>query len=393
VRELLDGLAAWRAAGRTVVLATVVASTGSAPRELGAAMAVGFDGTGAGAVLGSVSGGCVEAELYELARSVAADGTPRVRGFGVTADDLAAGLSCGGEVSVHLCRVDLTAARALDGLAAAVAAGRPAALATRLDTGDRLLVVADPAAPGGHRGTGGLGAAALDAAVRADAVTAVATDRCGIRRHGGVDVFVQAFPPPPGLLLVGAVDVAAAVARLGAAAGYRVTVCDPRPLFATAARFPDAEEVVVDWPHRWLGRLVGAGAVDGRTAVCLFGHDQRVDVPLLEVALRAPVGYVGAMGSRATHADRLDRLRAHGLTDVELGRLSGPIGLDLGGRTPQETALAVLAEIVAVRHGGSGLPLSRTSGAIHRPGERRGPALSLSVVAGPPPNNCAGSSR
>ena len=157
------------------------------------------------------------------------------------------------------------------------------------------------------------------------------------------------------MLVFGAIDFAAAVARVGSFLGYRVTVCDARPVFATASRFPAADEVVVEWPHRYLAAEVEAGRVDPRTVVCVLTHDPKFDVPLLEVALRLPeVAYVGAMGSRRTHDDRLERLREAGVTDAELERLSSPIGLDLGARTPEETAVSIAAEIVALQWGGPG---------------------------------------
>jgi xanthine dehydrogenase accessory factor len=163
------------------------------------------------------------------------------------------------------------------------------------------------------------------------------------------------------MLVFGAIDFAAAVARAGKFLGYRVTVCDARPIFATRARFPDADEVVTDWPHRYLA----GQAVDARTVICVLTHDPKFDVPLLEVALRTPAAYIGAMGSRRTHDDRLARLREVGLTEDELARLRSPIGLDLGARTPEETAVAIAAELIQLRWGGSGRPLTATTGRIH----------------------------
>jgi len=183
----------------------------------------------------------------------------------------------------------------------------------------------------------------------------------GERRRDELSVFVQSFAPAPRMLVFGAIDFAAAVARAGKFLGYRVTVCDARPIFATQARFPDADEVVVDWPHRYLAKT----PVDSRTVICVLTHDPKFDVPVLEVALRTPAGYIGAMGSRRTHEDRLDRLREAGLTEDELARLRSPIGLDLGARTPEETAVSVAAELIQLRWGGSGRPLTLTSGRIH----------------------------
>jgi xanthine dehydrogenase accessory factor len=182
-------------------------------------------------------------------------------------------------------------------------------------------------------------------------------------------VFVWSFAPAPRMLVFGAIDFAAAVARMGNFLGYRVTVCDARPVFATNSRFPSADEVVVKWPHKYLREEIEAGRVDQRTVVCVLTHDPKFDVPLLEVALRLPdgrqVAYVGAMGSRRTHDDRMARLKEAGLTDDELARLSSPVGLDLGARTPEETAVSIAAEIIALRWGGNGERLASTQGRIH----------------------------
>ncbi len=222
--------------------------------------------------------------------------------------------------------------------------------------------------------TGSLGSDRADAAVADDARGLLAAGRTetltygpdGERRGEGLRVFVAAYAPRPRMLVFGAIDFAAAVAHVGAFLGYRVTVCDARPVFATASRFPAADEVVVDWPHRYLAAEVEAGRVDGRAVVCVLTHDPKFDVPLLEVALRMPaVAYVGAMGSRRTHDDRLERLREAGITDAELERLSSPIGLDLGARTPEETAVSIAAEIVALQWGGGGQRLQETGGSIH----------------------------
>jgi xanthine dehydrogenase accessory factor len=191
----------------------------------------------------------------------------------------------------------------------------------------------------------------------------------GERRGEGMRVFVWAFAPKPRMLVFGAIDFAAAVARVGSFLGYHVTVCDARPVFATHSRFPDADEVVVDWPHCFLAAEVEAGRIDRRTVITVLTHDPKFDVPLLEVALRLPEehrpAYVGAMGSRRTHDDRLARLREAGLTDKEIERLSSPIGLDLGARTPEETAISIAAEIVALQWGGSGDRLADREGRIH----------------------------
>ena len=226
-----------------------------------------------------------------------------------------------------------------------------------------------------HRPTRSLGSPRADDAVWDDALGLLASGHNatltygpdGERRGEGMRVFVWAFAPKPRMLVFGAIDFAAAVARVGAFLGYHVTVCDARPVFATNTRFPEADEVVVDWPHRYLAAEQAAGRIDERTVLAVLTHDPKFDVPLLEVALRLPaVAYVGAMGSRRTHDDRIARLLAAGLDQKEIDRLSSPIGLDLGARTPEETAISIAAEIIAVRWGGTGEHLASTEGRIHR---------------------------
>ena len=187
----------------------------------------------------------------------------------------------------------------------------------------------------------------------------------GQRQDAGMEVFVAAHAPRPRMLVFGAIDFAAALACQGAFLGYRVTVCDARSVFAAPARFPTADEVVVDWPDRYLAAQAEQGAIDGRTVICVLTHDPKFDVPVLQVALRLDVGYVGAMGSRQTHSDRLNRLREAGLTEAELSRLASPIGLDLGARTPEETAVSIAAEIIARTWGGGRQPLTGGDGRIH----------------------------
>jgi xanthine dehydrogenase accessory factor len=187
-----------------------------------------------------------------------------------------------------------------------------------------------------------------------------------------MEVFVASHAPKPRMLIFGAIDFAAALARQGAFLGYRVTVCDARPVFATAARFPAADEVVVDWPHRYLATQAEQNAIDSRTAICVLTHDPKFDVPVLQVAVRLPqVDYIGVMGSRRTHDDRMGRLREVGLSEADLARLASPIGLDLGARTPEETAVSIAAEIIARRWGGGGRPLNEIEGRIHHESHRQ----------------------
>ena len=373
MRDILDPITKWWDSGETFGLATVVRTFRSAPREPGAALAVSEEGE----VTGSVSGGCVEGAVYELAREVCETGQPVLQTYGVSDDDaFAVGLTCGGILHIFVEPVSVAAFPELGDVAAGIAAGEPVALATVIEgpgrVGARRVIWAatEPTAAGRCGASGTLGAGTrLDQAVDDDVRGMLAQGLTGVRRYGAhgerrgddLAVFVHSFAPPPRMLVFGAIDFAAAVARAGKFLGYRVTVCDARQIFATSARFPEADEVVVDWPHRYLATT----PVDERTVICVLTHDPKFDVPLLEVALRTPAGYIGAMGSRRTHEDRLDRLRAAGLSAAELTRLRSPIGLDLGARTPEETAVSVAAELIQLRWGGTGQPLTGTSGRIH----------------------------
>jgi xanthine dehydrogenase accessory factor len=387
VRDILDPISKWWDAGESFGLATVVRTFSSAPREPGAAMAVSANGE----AVGSVSGGCVEGAVYELAGEVRSSGQPVLQTYGISDDDaFAVGLTCGGIIDIFVEPVSSQSFPELGEVAAAVRSEEPVAVATVIDgpgrVGARRVIWGasagqgqqdgpadgpeDQPGPGGRRSSGTLGSGErLDQAVDDDARGMLAQGLTGVRRYGPdgerrrdeLSVFVQSFTPPPRMLVFGAIDFAAAVARAGKFLGYRVTVCDARPVFATRRRFPDADEVVTDWPHRYL-----AGQnVDVRTVICVLTHDPKFDVPLLEVALRTPACYIGAMGSRRTHDDRLARLREVGLTEDELARLRSPIGLDLGARTPEETAVAIAAELIQLRWGGSGRPLTATTGRIH----------------------------
>jgi xanthine dehydrogenase accessory factor len=367
VRDILDMISKWWDADEPFGLATVVRTFSSAPREPGAAMAV----SSAGEVVGSVSGGCVEGAVYELATEVAASGQPVLQRYGISDDTaFSVGLTCGGIIDIFVEPVSRASFPDLGEIAAAVSSGTPAAVATVIagpgQVGARRLIWGDgERSSAGSLGSGGR----LDQAVDDDARGMLAQGLTGVRQYGAagerrrdeLSVFVQSFTPPPQMLVFGAIDFAAAVARAGKFLGYRVTVCDARPVFATASRFPDADEVVTDWPHRYLAGI----STDPRTVICVLTHDPKFDVPLLEVALRRPAAYIGAMGSRRTHEDRLARLREAGMTSGELARLRSPIGLDLGARTPEETAVAIAAELIQLRWGGSGQPLTATSGRIH----------------------------
>ncbi|MCD9140674.1 XdhC family protein [Streptomyces albireticuli] len=483
--DLADELRRWCAEGREFAVATVVAVTGSAPRQPGAALAVDTDGT----VIGSVSGGCVEGAVYELCLAALASGESALERFGYSDEDaFAVGLTCGGVLDVLITpvRADApdrpvlaaalaTAARGGTAALARVAAG-PAHLLGRallvapdggvtgtlggtealdrvagleaaalLDvgrtgtvevgegpgegvagtagdlareagasardraseatgpaanaaTGPRTAAGAGPRTAAGAAATGGGDRDAADSAPPGHRPAAEGGGRgtgpAAVERSAGaggpggagspcgepVTLLVESVVPAPRMIVFGAVDFAAALVSAGKFLGYHVTVCDARPVFATSRRFPGADEVVVEWPHRYLD----SQELDRRAVLCVLTHDAKFDVPLLERALRLPVAYVGAMGSRRTHEARLDRLREAGVSERELGRLRSPIGLDLGARTPEETALSIAAEIVAVRRGGTGAPLTGARTPIHHDhrtawaaGPRSGPRARL----------------
>ena len=363
MHDVIEEVSRLHGAGGRFALATVVGTWRSAPRQPGAAMVVAADGE----PIGSVSGGCVEGAVYELAQEVMATGEPVLQRYGVSDDDaFAVGLTCGGIVDIFVEPMDAAAFPGLPEVVVSVRAGQPVAVATVVDgpgeIGAHLVVWPD-------RASGALGSVRLDAAVVDDvrgmlehgASRLLRIGPDGERRQDELTVFVQSFAPPPRMLVFGAIDFAAAVARVGKFLGYRVTVCDARAVFATPRRFPDADEVVVEWPHRYLATQ----QVDARTVICVLTHDPKFDVPLLEAALQTDAAYIGAMGSRRTHDDRLARLREEGVTEESLARLASPIGLDIGARTPEETAVSIAAEIVSHRWGGTGRPLTRTDGPIH----------------------------
>lgn len=365
MREIAPQLRELLYAATPFALATVVGVGGSAPRGPGAVMAVTADGR----VIGSVSGGCVEGAVYEAAREVLATGEARTQTYGISdGDAFAVGLTCGGTLEILIRPYGVEHGPGLLDLLDAVQRGKPVAVATvtagAAPLGAQLVIRAE-------RTGGSLGHPWLDGATADDARGLLAQGTPAVRRHYGahgqrrmdeVEVFIQAFRPPARMLVFGAIDYAAATARIGAFLGYHVTVCDARPSFATPERFPAADEVVRAWPHSYLAGT----AVDERTVVCVLTHDPKFDIPLLLAALRTPAGYLGVMGSRRTHEDRLARLREEGVSEADLARLASPIGLDLGARTPEETAVSIAAEIIATRWGGTGGRLSEMSGRIHR---------------------------
>ncbi|MCY0950275.1 XdhC family protein [Streptomyces sp. H27-S2] len=366
--DIAEELNRWVEQGRDFAVATVVAVGGSAPRQPGAALAVDSDGT----AIGSVSGGCVEGAVYELCRQALEDGETVTERFGYSDDDaFAVGLTCGGIIDILVTPVPVgSAAREVFAAALAAAARGEAAAVARIAEGPAELMgrAVLVRTEGAHEGGFG-GHPELDRTIAEEARAMLDAGRTGVLEIGAdgrlcgepLTVLVESSVPPPRMIVFGAIDFASALVRIGTFLGYRVTVCDARPVFATKARFPEADEIVVDWPHRYLEST----EVDGRTVLCVLTHDAKFDVPLLELALRLPVAYVGAMGSRRTHEDRNKRLREVGVTELELARLRSPIGLDLGARSPEETALSIAAEIVANRRGGTGVALTGAHIPIH----------------------------
>jgi xanthine dehydrogenase accessory factor len=296
--------------------------------------------------------------------------SPQRAWFGYSDDDaFAVGLTCGGELEVLVQRVDPADQPHLITALEQVLAGLPAAVAQVVDGPQRFLGRTLSVFGGGSAYDGTLGGRREDQAAATQVRALLRAGRTDRVEVGGdadtcpekLTLLVHTHAAPPRMLIFGAVDFAAALSQAGRLLGYHVTVCDARPVFATHARFPYADEVVVDWPHRYLE----ATDVDARTAICVLTHDAKFDIPLLRLALGLPVGYVGAMGSRRTHEHRLDRLREAGVSDEHFARLHSPIGLDLGARTPEETAISITAEIIAHANNGTALPLSRVPGPIH----------------------------
>jgi xanthine dehydrogenase accessory factor len=307
MRDILETLERWTADGLRVAAATLVGTERSAPRQPGAVLAVSERGD----VVGSLTGGCVEPALYEEARAVLAGEPPRLRTYGIEDEDaFEVGLPCGGTVHVFVSELERDLVRSL---ATAVRLDEPIALALSIsgpEIGAQQLVAVDG---------------------RTEAIL-----------EG--DVFVLPLLPRARMYVFGAVEHAAAVARIGGFLGYHVTVCDARPRFLTRERFPEADELVVAWPDEFLRTV----PVDERTAICVLTHDHKFDVPLLQAALATPAGYIGALGAKRTNAERAERLRGQGISDEALARIHAPIGLDIRARTPEEVAVAVAAEIVAL---------------------------------------------
>jgi len=323
MREVLGELEQWTREGEEIAIATVVETWGSSPRPLGSKMLV----TRSGKMAGSVSNGCIEGAVFEEAQKVLKSGTPQIAAFGV-ADDVAfeVGLACGGHIEVFIQPL-APVHRQLIGM---LRRDEAATLRTDLVSGEAELVKGTPA---------GTELARRDRRVRAG--------------HPEEDVFVEPFRRPAHMVIVGAIHIAIPLHRLARLMGYRVTVIDARAKFATKERFPEADELIVAWPDEAMRRI----AIDNSTYVVILTHDPKFDLPALRSVLKEDAGYIGAIGSRKTNQNRFDALRKEGFTEAQLARVHGPIGLDLGSRGAEETALGILAEITAVRFGGSGVPM------------------------------------
>ncbi|WP_040535106.1 XdhC family protein [Gordonia namibiensis] len=364
MRDVLGTITRWHDADIDCAIATIISSQGSIPLPVGSIMAVSRDG----AVAGSISGGCVESDIFHEALDVLDTRVPVIRTYAIDDDEAGSiGLMCGGSMRVLVHPAGRADLPGLSAVADPLPETVPVSVATIVSAGElqgRTIVTV------GDQVAGTLGNPLLDAEVikqarrHLEAGSAVTVDMgvTGNCLESDVSVLISSTAQPPHLMVFGAVDFSRALIRSAKALGYRVTLCDARPVFATPERFPEADEVVTMWPHTYLE----SQTISASTLICVLTHDPKFDVPALTVALRSGAGYVGAMGSRRTHHDRLARLRAAGVTDDELARLSSPIGLDLGAVTPEETAISILAEIIAQRRGGTGSPLGRVDGPIHR---------------------------
>jgi xanthine dehydrogenase accessory factor len=352
----------WLDQGHRVVVASLIETLGSAPLDPGAEMLV----DDLGRIEGSVTGGCVEGALVEVAHEILDGGPPRVVQYGIS-DTLAAdvGLMCGGTVRLFVAELTEQPVDPLRAVVDALDGHRPVALATVLDgelAGRKIAV-------DGDRAVGQLGHERLDQSVRRDALGCLDQGLSTIRSYSAagevmgsdIRVYIQGFASPPQMVIFGAIDFSVAVAALAREVGYRVTICDARRPFISSSRFSSVAEVVVDWPDRYLAsRDLGE-----RDVVLVFTHDSKFDEPALIEALESGAGYIGALGSRRTHEERLERLRERGVAEEALARISAPCGLDIGARTPAETAISVLAEILTLRAHRTGERLAETTGPIH----------------------------
>jgi xanthine dehydrogenase accessory factor len=385
MRDVLDDIERWRLDGRRLAVARVVGIEGSGPRDPGATLVA----SEAGEVAGSVSGGCVEGAVVTEALAVLRGEEPRLVTYGIADEEaFSVGLTCGGTIHILVEPLDWfpiyevlrDALRSEEPVAVVTVVEGPS-LGTKLVVGEQIEAV------------GSLGAADLDEVVKRDALGQLQSALTGTRHYGlhgearqnEISVFIESFARPPRMIIFGAVDFTAALAGVAKVLGYRVTVCDARPVFATRTRFPAADEVIIDWPDSYLSRV--GPELSPLDAVCVLTHDHKFDVPALVAALETRAGYIGAMGSRRTTEARKKRLLEAGVDEAGLARIVAPIGLDVGARTPEETAVSICAEIIARRTRHAAPSLRDRGGPIHleRSGEPPQPlALAETGSAGRP---------
>jgi xanthine dehydrogenase accessory factor len=354
MNSVLETVEEWVGRGESVALATVVDTRKSAPQPVGTKMAV----NGSVQMCGAVSGGCVEGAVVEIAEQVLAGAPSQLVHYGIADDDAwEVGLPCGGEISVWVERYD---AAGLQGRFTRLGfEGARAALVTVVGGGaGRMLVRAE----GESAGTLGGADAGLDAGAEELAREAIWSGRGGLHEVGGVQLFIDVVGPPPKLIMVGAVEFAAQLASVARLAGWRAFVIDPRTRFTGAERFPDAEQVIATWPQEAFAQV---GAIDPTTAIAVLTNDPKLDDAALIAALQSDAGYIGAMGSRVAQASRRERLLAAGVSESALERIAAPIGLDIGALSAAETALSIMAEIIALRRGRTGGRLAASDGRIH----------------------------
>ena len=374
--EYVNHLVSILESGSACAVATIIGASGSVPRPAGTSMLV----SGSGAVTGSLSGGCVESAVVEAALSALGEGRARTETFGFNADDaFAVGLSCGGTLEVLIQPFYPPGG---PGACLFLSDGGPAAVVRRADGEGGAVVIGDSSVSGLEAALEKI--AGVTAAPAAEHLRElICRGYTGTVRLTGspIILFLESRQPAPRLYLVGANDFSAALSAMAHQLGYRVTVCDARPAFTSRTRFPDAEEVAVQWPDTFLRERAEAGELDATSLVCVLTHDAKFDLPVLEYVLQRDLAYVGAMGSRRSHAQRMAALRAAGVSEDRLTRLHSPVGLDIGALTPAEVAVSILAHMVAVRNGNrSGAPLTAVSGPLHPAGPR---SVDIAAVCAP----------
>ena len=371
MREIAAQLRELLAGGQPFAVAIIARTWRSSPRPVGTFMAV----TGGGAAIGSLSGGCIEGAVYETSMQTIADGGSVSTHYGVSGEDaLRVGLTCGGEIDVTISRVDPADALQAEPLwvvEQALVEQRAVVFIQRVDTRPGVLggegLGRWAAYTGGDSLVGSLGSSEVD-----ERALEIARGTLGVdgqyldETSAAEELLVCSWAPSPRLIVFGAIDFARAVTRLGKFLDYRVTVCDARAVFATPERFPEADELVVKWPHKWLAGEVEAGRIAPNTVILVLTHDPKFDIPALQVALRCGAAFVGALGSRKTTRDREAALREAGMTEEELIRLHAPVGLDISAETPEETAVSIMAEVIAARSGAPGGSLVGGDASIHR---------------------------